>query len=172
MSAFPRIVGLCVLLLSTAAAAQSQTAQIDGFTVTSLPLPPYPEVPVASGISYPTTVLYLVKSSTVGASPYSGEFKDKAGFLSIQQYGKARFSFYRPVDMLNIVWGSIGMNDSITFYSGQTVTGVLLGSDVAGVFGSDTSPYLSIKSPVTFTRVTLAAGECCFEFANLSASPD
>jgi hypothetical protein len=111
---------------------------------------------------------FLLSPGLKGVSPY----------IAIEYGGSVTFNFPTPRRKLQILWGSIDGNDTITFYdaAGNQV-GVLYGQDILQAYnlsivtrrGYGYEASVRIISPVKFSKIVLSTFISCFEFSNVFA---
>lgn len=81
-------------------------------------------------------------------------------------------SFDAPQRYLGLLWGSVDAFNTLTFFDGVTMVGVLTGADVSmspnGNQGVQGTLYVNINSTLDFDRVVATSSQFAFEFDNVA----
>ncbi len=83
---------------------------------------------------------------------------DGSQYVAVEVGGSATLSFSTPQNYFGLLWGTIGAQDTLTFYdSANNVIGTVLGENLPLVPSNDWGPnstaYVNITSTAAFSRV-------------------
>jgi hypothetical protein len=92
-------------------------------------------------------------------------------YTSVQGGGSATYTFANPEKLLEVLWGSPGSYNTLTFYSGSTPEASITGSALDILTYGHDDVVLDLSNDATFTSVTFASTTNAFEFADLAVSP-
>jgi hypothetical protein len=118
---------------------------------------------------------YLSNSNgTLFGDPNNGE--DTTPYLTTGT-GSVTLSFAPGQTYLGLLWGSVDLYNTLTFYSGATNLGAITGGDVTAAANGDQGAsgtfYVNIHSTVGFDRVVATSSQYAFEFDNVAyATPE
>lgn len=86
--------------------------------------------------------------------------------------GNATLTFATGEKYLGLLWGSVDLENTLSFYDGATLVGSITGSDVTALANGDQGAngtfYVNINSPVAFDRVVATSTKYSFEFDNVA----
>ncbi len=185
-----------ILALSVPRIANAQftiTATIGGLpTVSGATLEtfdePVPSILTLSGSAYLVTganysVAYIPPCFSGSQAAFFGEPTtlgyndypwDGSQYVAVEVGGSATLSFSTPQNYLGLLWGTIGAQDTLTFYdSANNVIGTVLGQNLPFVPSNDWGPnstaYVNITSTTEFSSVVATSPQQnSFEFDDVA----
>ncbi len=119
---------------------------------------------------------YLSGGNGLGfGSPDQPNGADGTRYLTTGTAGSSVTMQFDALKMyFGLLWGSVDLYNTLTFYSGASVVGSLVGADVfsspAGNQGVNGTVYVNIDSDVGFDRVVATSANYAFEFDNVAFS--
>ena len=85
-------------------------------------------------------------------------------------------TFASQQQYFGLLWGSIDLYNTLSFYNGNTLVGALTGGQVLaganGDQGVNGTLYVNINSTLSFDRVVATSSEYAFELDNIAYSAD
>jgi hypothetical protein len=126
------------------------------------------------GVAYYPPYFSGSTAAFFGESPTSGFDNSQYVAVEFGDSASATLSFPTPQKYLGLLWGSVGVSDSLTFYdSANNVIGTVLGTDVPGaVFngqvGLSNTSYVNITSTTAFSSVVATSPASSFEFDDVA----
>lgn len=105
-------------------------------------------------------------------SSYPGQMLNQ--YISVFGNTTATLNFNSPQSYLGLLWGSVDQYNSLTFYNGSSVIGIITGTDIGTVAGNSNygdwgfNEYANITSSTAFTKVVVASSQNSFEFADIA----
>lgn len=121
-------------------------------------------------------------SSTQWAAPYLSNnngslFGDPTNGPDTTKYltsglGSVTIVFPQPEKYLGLLWGSVDLYNTLSFYDGSTLIGSITGGDVMpganGDRGINGTLYVNILSSLAFDSIVATSSQYAFEFDNVS----
>jgi hypothetical protein len=141
--------------------------------------------PTSGTISGLYAAPFLSGSNGFGFGPLGGNQPDGADATpylttgSTGAFGGASVTLTLPglERYLGLLWGSVDAYNTLSFYNGATLVGVVTGSDVTGSPNGDQGVngtlYVNINADASsaFDRVVATSGQYAFEFDNVAFNP-
>jgi hypothetical protein len=124
-----------------------------------------------SGNSGTYTAPYLSHSQSAAFGDSMASGYDTTHYVSTG-IGTITMTFSGPQTYLGLLWGSLDPFNSLSFYNGTALVGVVTGWDVMpinmGSLGPDGTYYVNLLSNMAFDSVVAASGGWSFEIDNLA----
>lgn len=121
---------------------------------------------------------YLSGSNGAGfGSPNQADGQDATTYLTAGGNANSSATLVLPFDVkyFGLLWGSVDDYNSLELYNGNTLVGIIHGSDVdpvpTGSQGQDGTYYVNITSDIAFNKVIAKSTSFAFEFDNLAYNP-
>jgi hypothetical protein len=114
---------------------------------------------------------YLSNSNGIlfGDATVSGV--DSTHYLS-SGVGAVTLTLPSPQTYLGLLWGSVDLYNTLSFYSGATLVGQITGANVNALANGDQgingTYYVNITSDTSFDRVVASSSQYAFEFDNVA----